>query len=251
VILLVEADYRAPLYLQLRAKIENKISSGDYLSGDRIPSERQLADAYKVSRVTVKKAIESLIVDGLLYSKQGRGTFVSRPVKKSYSFNFGETTSKHGLTAILKRSGARVKTSVLRVLNDVESDYIKTQLNLTDNESVFGLHRLRESNGSVFAVEYTYVPAQYFVDINQVDFRNVGLYDYLEQRGHGPKYFQQYLKVIEAGPREAKLLNLKPRTPVFKINFISGDAAGRIVEFTESYINTNKVSLEYSIRKRL
>jgi len=67
-----------PLYKQVAADIRNQITSGKLQSGDRLPSQRELADEYEVSLITVKKAISELNSEGILYSRVGKGTFVNQ-----------------------------------------------------------------------------------------------------------------------------------------------------------------------------
>ena len=64
------------VYLQLKESIEKKIRDGVYKVGDKIPSERQMSELYGITRVTVKHAIRMLEEEGVLCSKQGKGTFV-------------------------------------------------------------------------------------------------------------------------------------------------------------------------------
>lgn len=65
------------LYLEAKRKIVEMIQGGDFGSNDKILSERELADILGYSRMTVKKAIGSLVEDGVLYKKRGAGTFLS------------------------------------------------------------------------------------------------------------------------------------------------------------------------------
>lgn len=64
------------LYLTIYEQLRDRIQSGQMLPGDRLPSEEELSQAYSVSRITVKKALERLREDGLIHRVQGRGTFV-------------------------------------------------------------------------------------------------------------------------------------------------------------------------------
>src|SRR5690606_4784682 len=66
-----------PLYLQLKRWIENAVASGVIKPGDALPSERDLALKADVSRVTVRKAVQHLVRDGLLVQRHGSGTFVA------------------------------------------------------------------------------------------------------------------------------------------------------------------------------
>src|SRR5699024_12796756 len=68
-----------PLYHQLKNIIRGKIETGEWEPGDKISSENDLRNEYKISRNTVQKAVDELVQDGVLERKQGKGTFVSRP----------------------------------------------------------------------------------------------------------------------------------------------------------------------------
>ena len=64
-------DYRMPLYMQLKEIIIKRIEDGEYLPGEKIPSEREMADTYGVNRMTVKNAISSLVEANILYRVHG------------------------------------------------------------------------------------------------------------------------------------------------------------------------------------
>jgi len=68
-----------PLYQQLKNILKGQILSGVLKPGDRIPPETELCAKYGVSRITVRQAIHSLVEEGFLYRKQGKGTFVTSP----------------------------------------------------------------------------------------------------------------------------------------------------------------------------
>ena len=65
-----------PLYLQLANRLREQISCGGIGPGKALPSERDLSSMTGMSRVTVRKGIDLLIEEGLLFRKQGSGTFV-------------------------------------------------------------------------------------------------------------------------------------------------------------------------------
>src|SRR5512136_2598427 len=67
-----------PLYEKLRTILSQQIEEGRYLPDQAIPSERDLCRHYHISRITVRQAIAEMINEGILYRKQGKGTFVAR-----------------------------------------------------------------------------------------------------------------------------------------------------------------------------
>jgi len=70
---------KIPLYYKIESDLKNKIFSGYYKPGDIFPSERELIDMYKVSRLTVRAAVERLATENMVVKIQGKGTFVATP----------------------------------------------------------------------------------------------------------------------------------------------------------------------------
>jgi len=67
-----------PYYYQLEGLLRRQVESGQWLPGQRVPSEKQLCELYAVSRTTVRQAVNNLVVGGLLYHVKGKGTFVCK-----------------------------------------------------------------------------------------------------------------------------------------------------------------------------
>ena len=72
-----------PLYVQLADAILQAVKEGEFKGGEKIPSEEELRKLYGLSRVTVRTAIDSLVSQGILVKKQGKGTFVTVPIVES------------------------------------------------------------------------------------------------------------------------------------------------------------------------
>ena len=66
-----------PLYLQLAKQLINSINNQEFGSDNKLPSELELCDIYSVSRVTVRKAIDVLVSDGVLIKQRGKGTYLN------------------------------------------------------------------------------------------------------------------------------------------------------------------------------
>ena len=75
-----------PLYLQVIEDIRRDIASGLYRAGEKIPSELELGDIYRVSRITVRNAVKVLEKEGLLVKRQGKGTFVTAEAEHKAPF---------------------------------------------------------------------------------------------------------------------------------------------------------------------
>lgn len=102
---MVDHNSAVPVYLQIHNKIKEQISTGVYQAGDKLPSERELCQAYQVSRIPVRKALEMLEKDGLTHSVHGKGTFVKNSViddSLSRISSFAETLAQRGYSGFTK-----------------------------------------------------------------------------------------------------------------------------------------------------
>ena len=185
-------DYRMPLYMQLKEIIIKRIEDGEYLPGEKIPSEREMADTYGVNRMTVKNAISSLVEANILYRVHGKGTFVAKKETENY------TDTGRGLGAVLKDSGKPLTNQTLEKGVIQCRGYLANKLHILKNDDVYVLHRLRSMGTESFALEYCYVPFRLFEDIDSYNFEHVSLYDYMKSKGHLPVVFSQRLTILKA-----------------------------------------------------
>src|SRR5699024_7880819 len=98
-----------PLYHQLKEILKEKIESGEWQTGDKIPSENELRQQYDVSRNTAIKALDDLMKDGLLKRVQGRGTFVSRPKFEQPLSGF------YSFSRVMKSKGMNPKDIIISI----------------------------------------------------------------------------------------------------------------------------------------
>ena len=100
----LQAAGTGPLYVKLRRTLEGAVRTGTLGHGDALPPERDIAELAAVSRVTVRKAIDELVADGLLVRRHGSGTFVAKPVSKveqrlSQLTSFTEDMARRGMSS--------------------------------------------------------------------------------------------------------------------------------------------------------
>jgi GntR family transcriptional regulator len=236
-----------PLYQQIMNTIVEKIEKGDYLPGEKLPSERELAELYDVNRMTVKKAMDMLVNTGYLYRCVGKGTFVKED-KSKLLLGVGrrESTQDYGMSAKIKNRGMKAASSV--IFSGILQGYpsMCTRLRIAESEPVFVLHRVRYGDGEPLGIEYTYIPGKYFPDVEEQDFNHVSLYDYMNGRGHLPVEFRQTLMIIRCPKREAKYLKIEEgETAVFCFEYTGRDSSGQVVEYTRSYLKSENVAFKF------
>lgn len=238
-----------PMYKQIKNKIKISIDNEEHLAGEAILSERELAKKYGVNRMTVKKAIQSLIEDGILYSMPGSGTFVC---KKDRNFMVGifDDQSFSSISSKLQASGIKGVNKLVSkgIIN--KSISISNKLNIDSNEDIFFLVRQRLNNNSkVITLEYFYTPKKYFNDIEKYDFTRVSLYDYMEKQALKPVSFERKMSIEPAPKSIANLLEIPKNQFIYCFEFIGYTKDKQIIEYTKSYIDTNTINFEYKLSK--
>lgn len=78
---------KIPLHIDISQQIYQKIISGDYLPGAKLPSEKELIEEWQVSRITIRKAIANLVQQGVVVTHQGKGTFITEKRKVAYTLS--------------------------------------------------------------------------------------------------------------------------------------------------------------------
>jgi len=158
------------LYHQLREVVLSKIESNEWPVNSQIPTERELCEAFGVSRITVRKALSELEREGYLYRKQGRGTFVTSPKieqRLSRFYSFSEEIRKMGYTP----------SSKILDLTTMKADKkIAAHLQIEIGAEVYNLERIRLANEEPFAMENSFIPYAVCPGLSAEEIASNGLY---------------------------------------------------------------------------
>ena len=216
-----------PLYLRLRRSIEDAVKSGVINPGDALPSERDIAATADVSRVTVRKAVQHLVADGILIQRHGSGTFVAPQVQRVEQ----SLSSLTSFTEDMARRGMTLASEWLdRGLYDPSPEETVV-LGLGAGERVARIARLRIADGNPLAIERASLAASILPDPDAVA---SSLYAKLDETGNRPVRAIQRIAAVNLGRQDADLLAVAAGAASLKIERTSYLPSGRIVEFTRS-----------------
>ncbi len=216
-----------PLYLQLKRWIEEAVATGAVKPGDALPSERDLALKVDVSRVTVRKAVQHLVRDGLLIQRHGSGTFVAAPGQRVEQ-SLSQLTS---FTEDMARRGMEVRSVWLDRGLYAPSPEETIALGLSSGDDVARISRLRLTGDTPLAIERAALSSRILPDPRQVD---ASLYAHLEKNGNRPVRAIQRIRAANLGAEDARLLEVPAGAASLNIERISYLASGRVIEFTRS-----------------
>lgn len=214
-----------PLYKRLTKVMRESIESHDWEPDDAVPSERDIAERLDISRVTVRKAIDGLVDDGMLVRKRGSGTFVAGRVEKS----FATLTS---FTEDMAARGRKVRSDWLVRERGLVTPEESLSLSLSPGSAVLRFHRIRFADNVPMALEYSTIPT---LCLGSEDAVKDSLYAALRDRKQHPVRALQRLRAVLFTQAQAELLDIEAGSPGLLIERIGYNSSGAAVEWTRSY----------------
>ena len=234
------AARKQPLYDQLVDLLGDKIQN-EMHPGDALPSERDLAETYGLSRTTVRLAMSELEELGLVTRKHGKGTFVS-----SVSRDTTDLMGTYSFTDQMRSLGRVPHTEVIDFEVREASKFVAQNMDLRLGEAVFRMRRLRTADGVPMMLERTYMPVKVFDGLTQRMVESKSLYEIVEQD------FRMKIKTAEeafgaraARPDEARLLKIDEDAPVLHLVRTTYNSKNVVIEYTRSVARADM--FEYKI----
>lgn len=221
----LDEAHSLPLYQQLQRKlrlaIENRVLGAD----DALPPERDLAEELNVSRITVRKAIDGLVEEGLLIRKQGSGTFVTNRVEK----NFAKLTS---FSEDMRARGRKPRSVWLDRAAGTVTPGESLTLRSSPGTPVYRFSRIRYADDAPMALEYATVLANCLPAVESVE---TSLYKALERTGNRPVRALQRLRAVLLTAEQAQLLKAQEKDAGLLVERVGFLKDGRAVEFSQSF----------------
>ena len=234
---------KAPLYLQLREIIREKVESGAYPPGTAIPSENTLAETYGIHRLSVRSAISALIYEGLLKSVQGKGVFVVGPKDERSLETIGGF--RQTMTELGHEPSTRIITRGVRAAGECYA----LVLGIAPEDEVFYVKRVCCADGKPYSLEELYIPLGVLPSLGHSDLSLFSMYELYAFHGIRICEVRQSLELEQLDPGEARLLGVEPTDAVLKFQGISRDQRGRIIEFARTYTRADRCAFNVHYQK--
>jgi GntR family transcriptional regulator len=243
----VNMGIAVPLYYKIEQNLKKKIVSGKYKPGDLLPSERELVQAYKVSRLTIRDAINRLVTQGLVEKIQGKGTYVAEPLP---NYMVGPLNS---FDESFLQSKSTIKTSVIASKRTVASQKISKILNLKElgSDEIFYLEIVRHTNKTPVAYSKCYIPYSHVDGIELMNFTKISLFQTLENY-FGLELYEAYdvIDAIQINKKKAALLNLSMGAAVLRSHRKTYLKSGVITEYEEVLYRSDVYKYRNKLVKR-
>ncbi|MDR7475933.1 MAG: GntR family transcriptional regulator [Armatimonadota bacterium] len=239
----VSRESMLPLYYQLAESLRAQIVSGTWKPGDKIPTETELCQEFKLSRTTVRQAIQALVYEGLLTRQQGRGTFVARP-------RLGQDlVTLTSFTEEMRKRGRRAGGRVLEQRVIQPSAEVAEKLHIPQDRPVVKIRRLRLADGEPMGVQTSFLPEELVPGLEREPLQDRSLYDVLRR-----KYrlrlvrAQEVYSAVLLDRATARLLGAPGTSAALAAERVTFNEHDRPVEVTKSLFLGDRYQLQAELR---
>jgi GntR family transcriptional regulator len=227
------------LYSQAAEILRSRIAQNVWKPGDRLPSENQLCEEFGVSSITMRRAVATLVAEGMLVRLQGKGTFVSA--------NHAVVQGPPQLTSFtedMRARGWKGSARVLALTTERAPERVTTRLGLSPGALVTVLKRVRLADGLPVAIQTAHVPALLFPGLDSYDFGRESLYAVFERDyGIRPASATEVYHAGKVAAEEAEPLGVQPGSPAFRVERLATGSTGRRIELVDSVIRGDRWTL--------
>jgi GntR family transcriptional regulator len=243
----MELKEGTPLHKQISDWLKQEIENGALESDEKLPSENELSNKFDVSRVTVRRALQTLENEQLIYRCQGLGSFVTdQRTHQSFAIpkDFTEELQGSGMTA----------SSKLISFNQVDIDGRKellSYLDIKNKTTAVQLERVRLGDGEPIAYDITWMPIFYGQLIDGYNLEEATIFKILEDDFDIPVEKGCYR--IEASMADESLANhlqVDPETPLLLMNRISYTIGKKPIFYQKRYYRNDKMVFELIAKRR-
>ena len=226
----------SPLYRQIKALLLESLRSGAWRPGEAIPSEMDLASRYKVSQGTVRKAIDELAAENLVYRRQGKGTFVATHGERQVRFRFLRLAPDSGDPGVVDRQ-------LLEFRRARASAEVARMLELKAGDPMVMIKRLLVFGGDPVVLEEVWLPGTLFKGLtaSAVSEHRGALYNLFEtQFGTRMVRAEEKLKAAAADDACAAPLGVEPGHPLLAVERVSYTYSDKPVEWRRGLYKTDR-----------
>ncbi len=235
---------KVPRYMEVYIDLKNDIRNGEYDVGDFLPTEGELEKRYDVSRTTIRKAVQSLIYEGYVNVKQGRGTQV---------MDFRATQQLNRVTSItetLRQKGYQLKIESIYI--DVV-DALKSTANhleIEEGTALYRVQRVISADGVATAIVENFIPCEKVPNLDLHTHEIQSLYNFLEQKyQHHIDSGKDIISAKSADFIESQLLGTKLNAALITIRRVTY-SNGMPLSYDKSTIRADKYQLELNLAGR-
>ena len=230
-----------PLYTQIRETLRTRILDGTYQAHGQLPTESELTSAFKVSRITVRQALNDLQKEGLVFKVHGKGTFVSKPKA------FQDLARLQGFAEAMHVHGYETYNKLISLRHMPAPKAAAEMLRLPRNAKVTELRRVRYLNREPISLDVSYVSREIGERLAKEDLATRDIFLILEN-DYGIHLGNAELRIeaTTADDQLAALLGISDGAPILRIERLTCTDSGEPLDFEYLYYRGD--AFQYRLR---
>jgi GntR family transcriptional regulator len=234
-----------PYYAQVRDALRQRILDGTYQPHQQIPSESEMGTLFRVSRITVRQALNDLQNEGLIFRIHGKGTFVSKPKA------FQNLARLESFGEAMQPMGYETYSTVVSIREISPSPQVRARLQLGSKERAVEIRRIRHLNRDPLSLDISYFPVALGKRLVKEDLAARDIFLILEQDygirlGHAELIIGAHL----ADELQGRLLGVEEGAPILLIDRLTHDASGTPIDYEHLYYRGDSFRYRVSISRR-
>lgn len=237
-----------PLFMQLKEIIVSKVRSGEYPLGSKLPSERELAETFGISRMTVRQTMNHLVSQQIVEKKPGKGNFVVDKLLENRLdslLGFVEEFQLRQLDFKVKLHSSNFITANQQLSKDLQ---------VPEGARVLEIIRTILFKDVIIGVDYTWVNESIGLLVNHLDLENLILYQFLEDAGYNIFKADQIITAKMPTEKEKKWLNIGDEALLVINRVATNESNGPLVAshtfYLTEYYHYNLTLLRYPVTRR-
>ncbi len=220
-----------PLYHKVYLLLRQRLLDGDFGVDEPLPGEHALAQAYEVSRLTIRRALDTLAADGLVSRRQGRGTFAQAPAEMAMP---QQGASVDALMTHLSRMGMHTQVKLLELSVEPATPAVAARLEVPVGAPVHRSLRVRSYQDAVFSCLQTYVPDAIGQRISREALGSKPLLQIFGDLGIRVMGAEQVMTAVMADPESARALDVPVASALLNIRRLVRDTNGQPIEYLDA-----------------
>ena len=225
-------------YEEITENIRNGILSGKYNPNEQLPLEKEMCEYYGVSRITIKKAVDELVIQGLIIKRRGSGTFV-KAVGGSDVQELSMAKQFEGFSETNKDKKVSSKIVKFEVIHPTEE--IATKLKITCDDFVYYTVRTRYADDEPYVIDYTYMPIGLIPGIKNDILLN-SIYNYIEKNLKLKiKSAHRIIRAILPNELEQEWLKIESNFPILEVEQVGFLDNGQPFEYSKAHHRSDKI----------
>lgn len=240
---MITRESSIPVYHQIYKIMQSNIENQIYDENTKLPSERDLAASFSVTRDTIRKSLKKLIEKGYIYTVKGQGNFV----KKREYFNY-KVSKSNDFTGNIMSIGQNPVTKLIDMKRITPSKSQREMFKLEEDEKLWVVFRIRYANKTPISLTRSFIPCKFAEDLENYIGKLPSITETLKEfYKYSPQKDSTAIEVRMPKKEDMEYLNIEPTIPLINVTSLIKFPGGTPLELCTTNFRSDKIKLNIKL----